>query len=93
MRSVMFMTTFVMSIVSFYEVVPHTPLRRWLSANRRNLLISVLATFSIALEQPHRRVDICYYVVPRTFEIFWNMLKNRKLVCDFPGLNVSHSLA
>jgi hypothetical protein len=85
----MFMTTFVTSIVSFYEIATHTPLARWLSVNQRNLLISILATFSIAWEQPHRRVDISYYVAPRTFEIFWNMLKNRKIVSDFPGQNVS----
>ena len=84
----MFMTCFVSSIYAFYEYVRYTPLKSLLSVTQRNLLISILATTAIAWEQPHRRVDITYYVIPRAVEIYWNMLKNRKIVKDFPGLNV-----
>lgn len=82
----MFMTSFIMIIYIFYEYVRYTPLRR-INMTHRNLLVSIIATLGIAWEQPHRRVDITYYVVPRSLEIYWNMLKNRKLVWDFPGQN------
>jgi hypothetical protein len=56
-----------------------------LNAPFRLMLTNALATFAIAFEQPHRRVDITYYCMPRSVEILWNMLKNRRLVRkDFP---------
>lgn len=88
-RSVMFLTTFVTIIYSSYDYVHLTPLVKWLSNTTRNRIISIISTTGIAWEQPHRRVDITYYIVPRSLEIYWNMLKNRKLVSDFTGQNVS----
>lgn len=85
----MFLTTFVIIIYSFYEYIQYTPLQRWLTNSQRNWIVSVISTLGIIWEQPHRRVDITYYVVPRTLEIYWNMLKNRKIVKDFPLQNVS----
>ena len=43
-------------------------------------VIMTTASFGIAFEQPHRRVDIMYYCMPRSFEIVWNMLATRKFV-------------
>ena len=87
-RSVMFLTTFVGSILAMNELSHHL-LRGKVSFYRRNCAIAFLATGGIACEQPHRRVDITYYVMPRSLEIIWEMLKNRRLVRDIPGQNVS----
>lgn len=46
----------------------------------RQLILNGISTFGIAFEQPHRRVDITYYCMPRSLECFWNLLKNRKLI-------------
>ena len=56
---------------------------------RRNVIACIIATVGIAWEQPHRRVDIIYYIIPRVLEIYWNMLKNRRLVkSDIPRQNL-----
>jgi hypothetical protein len=48
----------------------------------------IIATLGIAWEQPHRRVDIIYYIIPRVLEIYWNMIKNRRIVKgDIPAQN------
>ena len=88
-RSVMFLTTFVGSILAMNELSYHF-LRNKIGFYRRNVIISFLATAGIACEQPHRRVDITYYVMPRSLEIIWEMLKNRRLVRDIPGQDVSY---
>jgi hypothetical protein len=47
-----------------------------------------IAPLGIAFEQPHRRVDITYYCLPRSLEILWNMLKNREIIRgDLPFQN------
>lgn len=54
----------------------------------RQLLLNGISTFGIAFEQPHRRVDITYYCMPRSLEVIWNLLKNRKLIKnDIPFQN------
>ena len=84
----MFLTTFVGSILLMNELSHHL-LKGKVSFYTRNCVIAFLATAGIACEQPHRRVDITYYVMPRSLEIIWEMLKNRRLVKDIPGQNVS----
>ena len=55
---------------------------------RRALLLSTVTPLSIAIEQAHRRSDITYFVLPRSFEALWNMLKNRKIVrAHYPLMN------
>jgi hypothetical protein len=44
------------------------------------VIACIIATLGIAWEQPHRRVDIIYYIIPRVLEIYWNMIKNRRIV-------------
>jgi hypothetical protein len=54
----------------------------------RSVVACVLATGGIAWEQPHRRIDMIYYIIPRVLEIYWNMIKNRKVVKgDLPFQN------
>jgi hypothetical protein len=93
-RSVMFLTTYILVIIMGQEVYQHRPFT-WLCGengmfNRynRSVLACVLATAGIAWEQPHRRIDIIYYIIPRVLEIYWNMIKNRKVVKgDLPFQN------
>jgi len=92
LRSVMFMTSFVVMCLICYETIQRTPLQHRWTASQRNFLCSSIVPITIAFEQPHKRVDINYFVLPKTIEIFWNMLKNRRLVRDFRGMNVSVSL-
>ena len=53
----------------------------------RQFILNGIATIGIAFEQPHRRVDITYYCMPRSLEIIWNFLKNRRLIRDLPFQN------
>jgi hypothetical protein len=79
----MFMTSYIQvnAIGQYYP----GPL---LSYARRALLLSAITPLSIAIEQAHRRSDITYFVMPRSFEALWNMLKNRKIVrADYPLMN------
>ena len=87
----MFLTTYVQIIVMTPELFQRAPLRwlidktPFLNTYRRAIVACVLATLGIAWEQPHRRVDITYYIIPRVLEIYWNILKNRKIVkADIP---------
>ncbi|CDW78917.1 UNKNOWN [Stylonychia lemnae] len=68
-RSVMFMTSFVMSIkmVECYGKGIH-----WASV--------LISGFGIIFEQPHKRVEISYYVFPKALESLWNYLERRGLV-------------
>ena len=77
------MTSFVVACLVCYELMQRTPLQHQWTSSQRNLLLSTLVPISIAWEQPHKRVDINYFVLPKATEIFWNMLKNRRLVRDF----------
>ena len=87
----MFLTTYVQLIV-IGQYIKEIPWLKWASQPgkflyypNRNFILCTLATLGIAWEQPNRRVDITYYIIPRTIEILWNMLKNRRLVkADFP---------
>ena len=82
-RSVLFMTSFIQvnAIGQYYP----GPLLGYL---KRAILLSAVTPISIALEQAHRRSDITYFVMPRSFEALWNMLKNRKIVrADYPLMN------
>ncbi len=52
---------------------------------KRAILLSIVTPACIVLEQAHRRSDITYFVMPRSFEALWNMLKNRRIVrADYP---------
>ena len=54
----------------------------------RNFILCALATLGIAWEQPQRRIQITYYIIPRMAEILWNMVKNRRWIKrDFPLQN------
>ena len=44
--------------------------------------------FGIAFEQPHKRVDITYFCLPKTFEAIWNMLEKRHFVKTLPKQEV-----
>ena len=57
-----------------------------LTFKRRTIIGCILSTLGIAWEQPHRRADITYYLIPRVLEIYWNMIKNRNIFKgDIPG--------
>ena len=84
-RSVMFVTCVVMGIRGINEVTDRIPLVK----NNTNFLtlnfwISFFSNFSMAFEQPHRQVDITFFIAPRAFEIYWKSLKNRRFVRDVP---------
>lgn len=103
MRSVLFLTSYILFAEGAQEFERIPFIGRMchkdglLNVATRQFLINGLATFGIAFEQPHRRVDITYYCLPRSLEIVWNMLKNRKLVKhDLPyqnGLLIAFSFA
>ena len=82
----MFLTTFVQVIVIGQYPTRAGFLHRfslpggWLYYPYRQFLLCTIATLSIAWEQPQRRKQITYYIIPRTVEIFWKMLKNRRLI-------------
>jgi len=82
-RSVLFMTSFIqLNAIGQYYPGP------LLGYHKRAILLSLITPISIALEQAHRRSDITYFVMPRSFEALWNMLKNRKIVrADYPSMN------
>jgi hypothetical protein len=93
-RSVMFLTSYIMLANLGQDFVRLPGLRSLchkdglLAVPTRQLILNSIATLGIAFEQPHRRVDITYYCMPRSIEIVWNLLKNRKLIKnDFPFQN------
>lgn len=88
-RSALFMTTFCLSWLTLHELIQRTKMAKRWSFTQRNRLVSVLLPFSIAWEQPHKRVDINYFVAPKCLEMFWLMLKNRGLVVEFKAIEVS----
>lgn len=45
---------------------------------------AVFSGLGIAFEQAHRRVEITYYCLPKTFEAVWNFLEKRNLVKTIP---------
>lgn len=78
-KSVMFMTTYVFSIKLGYQLFAQKYLNKvpqWLA----NYIISVTGCLFIAFEQPHKRVDITYFIIPRVLETYYNILVNRKLL-------------
>jgi hypothetical protein len=86
-QSIMFMTTYVISIKAMHAFFD-TSIFRKVPNGLANWIISSVSCISIAWEQPHRRNDIIYFVLPRTLESFFNMAKNRKLLGkkEFPIL-------
>lgn len=94
-RSVAFLTGYIM----FFQIFQEWPRLPFIGPRlfhrdglipiyTRQMLANFMSAAAIAFEQPHRRVDITYYCLPRALEILWNLLKNRKLVRrDPPGLN------
>ena len=88
MRSVAFLTAFVLFILLFNHSAAFR-FRGKIPFYYRNLFACFLATGGIAFEQPHRRIDITYFVIPRSVETFWAMLKARvPWVRDFKGMNL-----
>lgn len=85
-RSVSFLVFYIQMCDTMLYINFQKPLMRMtkISAHTYLLLkafvIMTTASFGIAFEQPHRRVDIMYYCMPRSFEIVWNMLATRKFV-------------
>lgn len=49
-----------------------------------NYLSVILSGFGIAFEQPHKRVEITLYCIPKTLEAIWNYLEKRNLVMTIP---------
>ena len=88
-RSSLFMTSFCLGWLTCHELLQRTRLHKTWSTANRNFLVSLILPFSIAWEQPHKRVEINYFVFPKGVEMFWNMLKNRRLVNEFKGSEVS----
>jgi len=86
MQSILFMTTYVISI-KFMHVVFATSIGKRVPNGLANWIISALSTIPIAWEQPHRRNDIIYFVLPRTLESYYMMAKNRNLIPkEYPRL-------
>ena len=81
LRSVMFLTSFVMSIVGFQCYGPK--IFPSLSVKSIHLISILFSGFGIAFEQPHRRKEITYYCLPRSLEALWNFLEKRKIVKTF----------
>ena len=85
-RSVSFLVFYIQTCDLIMYANFQKPFMKWtkLSAYTyllfKAFLIMTTASFGIAFEQPHRRVDIMYYCMPRSFEIFWNMMATRKFV-------------
>jgi len=80
------MTTYVLSIKAMH-VVFDTGIGKRVPNGLANWIISAVSTISIAWEQPHRRNDIIYFVLPRTLESYYNMAKNRNLTPkEYPRL-------
>jgi hypothetical protein len=76
LRSIMFMTFYIAifrTVGQMYGI--RTPFR--ISNWAHNLLISAVTPAGIAWEQPHRRLDLVYFTMPRAIETYWNMLRNR----------------
>lgn len=84
----MFLSTFVSSIFMMQCGSGRLSWFKGVGMWKRVFLNSIISTASIAWEQPHRRVDITYYMIPRSIETVWKMLKNRRLVKDIPGMEL-----
>jgi len=83
LRSAMYMTGYVSIIKLMFAMADSFPLR-FLPYKFVDVLVMVLSPGSIAFEQPHRRVDITYFLLRSSVENWWNMLRNRKLVPHIP---------
>jgi hypothetical protein len=87
-RSVAFMATYTQG-VKFMEmltthVMPIRGLMHLMGQKSFDWLISFITAWAIALEQPHKRVDITYFIMPRIVEFWWLFFKNRKMIRDLP---------
>ena len=83
------MTSFIMCIITLNHIFmqPKYFNLKYMPAWPRNVVFGMISTAGIAFEQSHKRLDITYFTLPKSIETFWMMLKNRKLVKDFPGMN------
>ena len=97
LKSVAFLTSFVMSIYLFQcygtkicKSISISKIKSWVIHIIVTLhKISCLTSgFGIAFEQPHKRVDITYFCLPKTFEAIWNMLEKRHFVKTLPKQEV-----
>eukprot|EP00347_Sterkiella_histriomuscorum_P018979 403343432 len=78
----MFLGSFVMTIhfVQCYG----SRLFPQLSINAIHWISAAISGLGILFEQPHKRVEITYYTLPKAFESFWNTLERRNYVMNIP---------
>jgi len=88
-RSVMFMTTFVLIIVHGSDRFKYLPILRNMNHYQQGFVTHTLSTMSIVFEQPHRRVDIIYFLIPRTVRVLFNLFKHRnfRFAKEFKGFH------
>jgi len=85
-RSAAFVAAYVFGFAFWAEVIKRTPVLKSLSVPMSNTLGGYLSALSIAIQVPAKRIDINYFMLPKTLESLWLMLKNRGLVTEFKGL-------
>jgi hypothetical protein len=73
------MTCYVVSLKGIHTIFD-TGILRKLPNTIANWIVSFVCCSFIAFEQPHKRLDITYFILPRTIETFFNMAVNRKLL-------------
>ena len=89
-RSVLFLASFTQSIFLIQCYGGHfLPSATMTTLNR---ICAAVSGFGIAFEQPHKRVDITYFCVPKSLEALWNLLEKRNLVRSIPGQEVNFCL-
>jgi hypothetical protein len=87
----MFMTAAFTGYRVISELLSRTPLAQRWNMTQKNIFAYTVSLLAIGIEEQRKRIDIIYYMWPKTTEIIWNMLSNRKLVSHFRGLSVSNS--
>ena len=85
LRSVLFMTGYVSAGKIVWANVDSFPLG-YMPYKLVDFLINFLPPAFIAFEQPHKRVDITYFLMKSSAESWWNIFRNRKLVPNIPRL-------
>ena len=84
-KSVMFLTSFIFMIKTFqcalYPIMKKIAKDPVLATNTFSCLFPGMG---IAFEQAHRRAEITYYCLPRTFEGILSYLQRRKLMIEIP---------
>ncbi|CDW75520.1 UNKNOWN [Stylonychia lemnae] len=82
LRSVMFLTGFV--IISQLIQCYGSRLFPWLPTKQLHMLSFAFSGVAMAFEQPHKRVELNYFTLPKVAECIWNLLCSRKLAGDIP---------